>query len=1092
MRKFLQLKQWLLVLCMVLGASNLWGADTAVYTLDFTTASPKNQSYTTTFTWVTGWDIYGAANNNGQWAYLRFGGKSSTTTKVATITATSSVSSAIDYIVIQHKGKNNNSFGVSSVKLETSANSSFSSATTTTVNNPSISTSTAGTITITPTTQVATNSYYKISITWTNGTDKNYGLDIEKVIFYQKTASVPVTGVTLPETAEVSQGSTTTLTATVAPNDATNKNVTWSSSDETVATVDANGVVTGVSQGTATITVTTEDGSYTATCTVTVTAPIAVTGVTLDQNTASVAEGNTVTLTATVAPSNAANKTVTWSTSDPSIATVSNGVVTGVAAGTATITVTTADGGHTATCTVTVTEVKGSAAHPYTVAEALAATPATGVYVTGVISSITEVSTQYKNATYNISDDGTTSGEMIIYRGRYIDDADFTSENQIGVGDRVVVTGELKLYSGANQMAQNNYIVSLTPKPASDLAKISDITLDFKNENLIADVKDYITSSSTGAYTYTVGDDAILEVDQYGAIMGLAEGTTTITVEQAADLNYKAGSVVINVTVNDTRVDATTIPGINISNLLTGAEDGTIEVVNPVKADAGVSFSYTSNNENVLLIIGTTYTVGEAGTANVTVTATASDSKLYKDVTATFPVTVSLAVKSDNVITAVLDNNSTVYGTALGGLVEGSTGFDGTITATSSNESVATVSVDAEGNVTIIPVAVGTTTITFSAAETATFNSAQDVTETITVTEPSATNTAPEGSDEEVLFSETWNNTSGTGGNDVLEEGDAVWSGSIATSSVTSDNDGWTLANEGGAQKCIKLGGSKSGKQGSATTPDITVEKDKVYTLTFKAAPWSSETTSMNVTVDGGSITGISTDAMTTQQWNNYSATITATSTTISITFAASSNRFFLDEVVVTKPASTPSESVTLNTFGYLAYASQNPMDFTNSLEAGYSAWQVTKIENGEITFDRITGAIAGGQGVLLKGDADTEISIPLLSSTTTLSGNKLAATLAPTYFEDETIYGFSGTQFFLNEPCILKANRAYIPASEVPNSSNVKDFIFVFNDDVTGIESIETMSTNKNATIYDLSGRRVLSAKCGLYIVNGKKMFVK
>lgn len=80
---------------------------------------------------------------------------------------------------------------------------------------------------------------------------------------------VPATGVTLSGTTSVKVGNTTTLTATVAPDNATNKNVTWTSSDTSVATV-ADGVVTGVAAGTATITVTTEDGGFTADCTVTV------------------------------------------------------------------------------------------------------------------------------------------------------------------------------------------------------------------------------------------------------------------------------------------------------------------------------------------------------------------------------------------------------------------------------------------------------------------------------------------------------------------------------------------------------------------------------------------------------------------------------------------------------------------------------------------------------------------------------------------------------------------------------------------------------------------------------------------------------
>ena len=171
---------------------------------------------------------------------------------------------------------------------------------------------------------------------------------------------VPVTGVSLDRTAaSLNVGGMVTLTATVSPSDATNKGVTWSSDDETVATVE-NGVVTAVGEGTATITVITDDGNHTATCEVTVTEDtIEVTGVTLDNSEMTLyTDGRTGELTATVSPSNATNKGVTWGSSNPSVATVDeNGVVTPVSAGTATITVTTVDGGLTASCTVTVKDV---------------------------------------------------------------------------------------------------------------------------------------------------------------------------------------------------------------------------------------------------------------------------------------------------------------------------------------------------------------------------------------------------------------------------------------------------------------------------------------------------------------------------------------------------------------------------------------------------------------------------------------------------------------------------------------------------------------------------------------------------------------
>ena len=169
-------------------------------------------------------------------------------------------------------------------------------------------------------------------------------------------------GVVHAESVNVTPGSktldlneTVQLNAEVLPVDTTNKNVTWSSNKTNVATVSAAGLVTAKAYGTATITATTEDGGFTSTCAITVeNSTVSVTGVTLSVSSKTIVVDEEFTLTATVAPSNATNKNVTWSTSNSGVATVSNGTVTGKAAGSATITVTTSDGNFTATCAVTV------------------------------------------------------------------------------------------------------------------------------------------------------------------------------------------------------------------------------------------------------------------------------------------------------------------------------------------------------------------------------------------------------------------------------------------------------------------------------------------------------------------------------------------------------------------------------------------------------------------------------------------------------------------------------------------------------------------------------------------------------------------
>ena len=170
---------------------------------------------------------------------------------------------------------------------------------------------------------------------------------------YADTNAVFATGVSLDKTSvSMNLGETDYLKATVEPEEATNKNITWSSSDESVATV-AYGTITAVGGGTATITVTTEDGSYTAECSVTVTVPV--TGVSLNQTTAELIIGDDLQLTAFIDPANADNQTITWSSSNEMVATVSDdGLVTAIGEGIAIITVTTEDGSFTAECSITV------------------------------------------------------------------------------------------------------------------------------------------------------------------------------------------------------------------------------------------------------------------------------------------------------------------------------------------------------------------------------------------------------------------------------------------------------------------------------------------------------------------------------------------------------------------------------------------------------------------------------------------------------------------------------------------------------------------------------------------------------------------
>jgi uncharacterized protein YjdB len=172
----------------------------------------------------------------------------------------------------------------------------------------------------------------------------------------QWTPPVPVTGIHIdPATATISGYGTLQLTATVSPSNASNKKVIWTSGNTAVAAVSNTGLVGASNVGPVTITATTEDGGFMATSQITVSA-IPVSGVSIDPGSATLTMNATRQLRAAIAPANATNKEVQWTSGNPSIATVSShGLVKAVSPGTVTITATSPDGNKTAGCTMVIT-----------------------------------------------------------------------------------------------------------------------------------------------------------------------------------------------------------------------------------------------------------------------------------------------------------------------------------------------------------------------------------------------------------------------------------------------------------------------------------------------------------------------------------------------------------------------------------------------------------------------------------------------------------------------------------------------------------------------------------------------------------------
>ena len=258
---------------------------------------------------------------------------------------------------------------------------------------------------------------------------------------------VEVSSIEIGGATSVVVGNSIKLNATVSPSNATNKEITWKSSDKSIATVDKNGNVKGLKEGTVTITATTKNGT-TKSITITVKkkgnkqpsktptptpSNIAVTKVKISGKT-TVYEKEKIKLTATVSPSNATNKEVTWKSSNKNIATVDkNGNVTGVKKGTVTITAT-AKNGKKATYKVTVKEKEAKYV----------------IYLTGRVMEATGAITQYD---FKVTKNGAkfTGYLGFTYNGHLVPKD--TGSVSSTIVDKKVKTGRVTLKDGSVKTA---------------------------------------------------------------------------------------------------------------------------------------------------------------------------------------------------------------------------------------------------------------------------------------------------------------------------------------------------------------------------------------------------------------------------------------------------------------------------------------------------------------------------------------------------------------------------------------------------------------------------------------------------------------
>ena len=340
--------------------------------------------------------------------------------------------------------------------------------------------------------------------------------------------SIPVTGVSLNNsTLTILIGDMETLSATITPYNATNQNITWSSSNTSVATVSAGGVVTAEGIGSVTITVTTSCGSRTASSTVTVN-PVVVTGVSLGLST-SLVVGGTETLFPEITPSNATNQNVTWNSNNNSVATVSpNGEVTAIGVGTATITVTTVCGNLTTTIAVTVSTL----VVPPTGVSVL---PATVNLNVGGTQALTRTIMPSNATNQNVTWSSNNNAVATVSAGGLV--------TAVGIGTATITVTTV---AGGFQATSTINVNPVLPTGVS-LNKTA-TSLDVGGtETLFATVIPFNATNQN--VTWSSNNTAVATVSQSGLVTAVSAGTATIIVTTQVG-NFTASCVVTVVQPN--------------------------------------------------------------------------------------------------------------------------------------------------------------------------------------------------------------------------------------------------------------------------------------------------------------------------------------------------------------------------------------------------------------------------------------------------------------------------------------------------------------------------------------------------------------
>ena len=963
-------------------------------------------------------------------------------------------------------------------------------------------------IAINTTTYVATinnQNNYTIKKNSSSAIFASYSSGQEDVYIYKKLASKTASDLTINKsTINLAIGGTTT--GDIAYTTSSNGAMHFTSNNTSVATVNSTGTVTAVAEGSTTITVSQDEGTgYAASGNLTVTVNVsdartAVGSITaISPTTVYVGQIGDFTLTQSMT---GAVSSYAWSLGDgeDEYLTLDDEMFEGLKEGNVTVTV-------TATPTDASTYKPVTASFPVRVDYKYAAPslPAAAVFFSTKSITIpavagadvyytTDGSTPTKSSTKStaafdvsatttvkaiaIDEDGLVSPvSSVTYTKEAVLDINYTEitfEDFSGAGSGYENGAEKNLTFTATDDETQLKITGTNIMSNSGLQVRSTpgtfTTQYIKNGTKAFSLTATFTNGLSYKISYADGSD-----DTNGT---LTSGTAIIPSSFPCKFTFTRSSgtpVITEIVLTPLKDPVATDVAITDPGILAKDATGTFAYTTTTEEDN--TASWTSATIGVITITNAAtgaYTAAGRGTSKITLKLTPTDATTYRAVTAerTITVTAPVEVSASDVEMTYGDAAKAIGATT-------SAGYAGTLTYASGNTSIATV--DASGNVTAV--AAGTTTITISAPADAEhlYTAGDDKVINVTVSAPAGSGTAAE-------YTQT------------AKEYEALTS---AATGWTYTN--WTTSASYGA--C-----STAGTAGQLKTKDYLIPDKANPCVFFKhtGKTFDDPSIACKLYVQEGSNTPVELSIPKYFKGDKYDNPYIESGDIDISDYIGKKVHFIFDY-----SPSTDNEGkwevkdfgiyydafgVKLNASGYATYCSQYPLDFSkeNAEDKGFTAWQVTDVSSETITFSQITSGIKGGQGIFLKGSPNAVVTLTSADSSEELDDNLFIGTTAPTYLTqvngDYTNFALSATysDFRKIKTGIVPANKAYLPVltKNIPAGARLS---FVFEDDQT--TTIQGVSVRKTApdTYYNLKGQRVDNPKKGgIYVKNGKKVIFK